>query len=118
MTSDARIAANRRNAQHSTGPRTAAGKARSSQNPTKHGLTSARICLPGEDTQAYDRQLAEWFRYYDARDPGRGLLVEQAVHASWRLDRCACVEAAALAERVRHAADHFDLAAAARAEDL
>jgi len=36
--SEVRIAANRRNAQRSTGPRTAAGKARSSQIARKHGL--------------------------------------------------------------------------------
>jgi len=34
-----RIAANRHNAQKSTGPRTPEGKARSSQNVRKHGLT-------------------------------------------------------------------------------
>ena len=39
MTSAAQLDANRRNAQHSTGPRTAAGKARSSQNAVKHGFT-------------------------------------------------------------------------------
>ena len=33
-------AANRRNARRSTGPRTAAGKARSAQNARRHGLTS------------------------------------------------------------------------------
>jgi hypothetical protein len=38
MTSAAKIAANRRNAQRSTGPRTGAGKARSRGNSLKHGL--------------------------------------------------------------------------------
>lgn len=40
MTSFAQITANRRNARRSTGPRSAAGKARVSQNAHKHGLTS------------------------------------------------------------------------------
>ena len=38
--SAARVAANRRNAQLSTGPRTAEGKARSRRNALKHGLTT------------------------------------------------------------------------------
>jgi hypothetical protein len=40
MTTAAQIRANRANSQHSTGPATAAGKATSSANSTKHGLTS------------------------------------------------------------------------------
>jgi hypothetical protein len=39
MTSQARIDANRRNARRSTGPRTAAGKARASRNAWQHGLS-------------------------------------------------------------------------------
>jgi len=39
MTSATQLEANRRNAQHSTGPRSTAGKARSSQNALKHGFT-------------------------------------------------------------------------------
>ncbi len=39
MSSAAQLQANRRNAQQSTGPRTGAGKSRSSQNAVKHGFT-------------------------------------------------------------------------------
>jgi len=39
MTSAARLEANRRNAQQSTGPTSTAGRARSSQNALKHGFT-------------------------------------------------------------------------------
>jgi hypothetical protein len=41
MASDKQIAANRRNAAKSTGPRTAAGKERSRMNARRHGLASA-----------------------------------------------------------------------------
>jgi hypothetical protein len=40
MSTAAQIRANRANSQHSTGPATAAGKAKSSANSAKHGLTS------------------------------------------------------------------------------
>jgi hypothetical protein len=40
MTSPAKIAANRRNARRSTGPRRAAGKARARRNAFRHGLTT------------------------------------------------------------------------------
>jgi hypothetical protein len=41
--SDARLAANRANAQHSTGPTTPEGKAKSSHNAVKTGLTGRTI---------------------------------------------------------------------------
>ena len=41
-----RAAVNKANAQKSTGPRTAAGKQRSSLNALRHGLTGQTIVLP------------------------------------------------------------------------
>ena len=46
--------ANRANAQKSTGPVSAEGKARSSQNRTVHGLTGAFRVLEGEDQEKFD----------------------------------------------------------------
>ena len=54
MSNDRQIAANRRNAQRSTGPRSGAGKARVSMNPLKHGLTAREVVLPNESPEAFD----------------------------------------------------------------
>ena len=45
MVSAKQIAANRRNAQSSTGPTTGAGKARASQNAVTHGLLARHALL-------------------------------------------------------------------------
>lgn len=47
MSSQSRIEANRRNAAHSTGPRTATGKRRASRNARKHGLSVGVRYDPG-----------------------------------------------------------------------
>ena len=49
MATAAQIAANRANAQKSTGPRTVAGKQRSRMAALEHGLTAATLVLPHED---------------------------------------------------------------------
>jgi hypothetical protein len=54
MISEKQLAANRRNAERSTGARTPAGKARSSLNNLRHGLTGQINILPTEDREAHD----------------------------------------------------------------
>lgn len=49
MASKRQIEANRANAKRSTGPRTAAGKAMSSQNARRHSLASARKAMSEND---------------------------------------------------------------------
>ena len=51
--SDARVDANRRNAQHSTGPRSEAGKARSSQNATRSGWFSRDLRVAEDKIELY-----------------------------------------------------------------
>jgi hypothetical protein len=44
-----KLAANRTNAQHSTGPQTSAGKEKSAQNSYKHGFYSKRLFPTSRD---------------------------------------------------------------------
>src|SRR5690349_9973801 len=46
-----KVAANRRNAQKSTGPRTAAGKRRVAKNAIKHGLFSSKLLVDHPDAE-------------------------------------------------------------------
>lgn len=55
MTTQKQIEANQRNARQSTGPRTAEGKAASSQNAYKHGVLSTKAVVSRyEDREAYE----------------------------------------------------------------
>ncbi len=88
MATEAQIAANRANAQLSTGPKTAEGKARSSKNNLKYGLSSKEfVVLPGEEQTVKD-----WITgLHDEIQPCGALEVDvfrQLAHASWTLHRC------------------------------
>ena len=72
MTSDRQIAANRANAQRSTGPRTPNGKTRAAQNALKHGLTATTPVLPDEDPEAFAGLRQEVFEQYNPATPGDG----------------------------------------------
>ena len=57
-----RIAANRANAQKSSGPKSAGGKERSSQNALKHGLRASKFVLIHESVDDYEESLRRFFR--------------------------------------------------------
>ena len=59
MTSEKQIAANRRNAMKSTGPKTREGKAASTSNSLKHGLSAQRIVVSGEDPDEFERLIRQ-----------------------------------------------------------
>src|SRR4051812_20991357 len=93
--SPARLAANRANSLLSTGPRTPEGKTVSRLNGLVHGLCAEVEVLPGEDGEALKRRLETWIDELDARTEAELRLVENAVHASWRMDRGRSAETAA-----------------------
>ena len=75
-----------------TGPRSAAGKTRSAQNATKHGLAAKRTVVPKELRAEYDA-----FRESLWKSSGPSGHLEEAVfaqllHAAWNLRRCEILE--------------------------
>ncbi len=87
-----RSAINKANAQKSTGPRTAAGKQRSSLNALRHGLTGQTIVLPTEDHSAYERHSQSFLDEYHPKDATETQLVQSLIDTSWRMNRAAAVE--------------------------
>ena len=98
MATPAQIQANRRNAQHSTGPKTSAGKANVRQNASQHGLCAQDNLLPGEDPAEF----AEFARCrrleLDAGNysVGGNLLVNRVIRLEWKLRRIPRLEALAM----------------------
>jgi hypothetical protein len=98
MSSPAQVTANLANAQHSTGPRTDAGKAVSSANSLKHGLTAKSVLLPGEDEAAYRKMCARMFSSFNPGNEPEQQLVQLLCDTQWRLQRCGRIESAILSE--------------------
>ena len=85
MTTSRQTEANRENAQHSTGPKTEAGKAASAQNARRHGLSATSIFIPPDREQDFKSTFA---CYYDEIKPIGEMQMsyfEQLVHAAWNL---------------------------------
>jgi hypothetical protein len=107
MATQKQIEANRRNAQHSTGPRTQEGKDRVRLNAVKHGMTAKTVVLPGEDEEVYLEKLAAWSADFQPKDELEEAVIEDAVQAWWLRQRCRRVGTAQLTRRIRHAASDF-----------
>ena len=75
--------ANRHNAQHSTGPRTEDGKARSSMNALKTGLHARSILLPGEDPSELEALISEYHQHHRPPTPERRALCDKLARGEW-----------------------------------
>ena len=88
MASEKQIRANRENAKRSTGPRTAAGRMKSSQNALRHGL-SLKLYIDGETTNKIDAIVPSLVS--DPTDKTQLMAAVQAAHAQLDLLRIRCV---------------------------
>src|SRR5579872_2185807 len=96
MASPAQIAANRRNADKSTGPRTAEGKTVASRNALRHGLTARQLVLFDEGLADFARFHAELRAALAPADAVEETLAERVALCAWRLRRMGRIEAAVL----------------------
>jgi len=105
--SPAQLLANQANAQLSTGPRTSAGRAKSSLNALKSGLTGETILLPTDDAIEYERHLNNYVRDLSPEgevETDRVILLAQT---AWRLKRVPSLEASIYALGEIELADAF-----------
>jgi hypothetical protein len=92
-TASARALASRRNGAKSRGPRTAAGKARSSQNALKHGLCAQKVMvLPDEDVAEFAALEAALLEELAPVGALQAALARRIVCATWRLERAERLE--------------------------
>jgi hypothetical protein len=92
MTSLKQIEANRRNAFHSTGPKTEAGRQRSRGNAVRHGLTAETVIEALEDPEDYKAFEASVTPDFDAQTAVERELVLRLASLLWRLRRATAIE--------------------------
>ncbi|HLH17947.1 MAG TPA: hypothetical protein VKX45_12035 [Bryobacteraceae bacterium] len=107
MASEKQIAANRRNAQKSTGPRTQAGKAISRMNAFRSGIHSENLVIRGEWPDELETLTEEYHREFQPATPCERDLVDAIVRNEWISRRMSLIEA----ELWGH---HYQTAAATR----
>ena len=106
--SESQLEANRLNAQSSTGPRTAEGKARSSQNAVRHGLTAKYPVLPGEDPAEFAAFCDLLFEDLAPDGAAEAYLVQRFADIAWRLKRVPHFEAGLMTYVAAHEASVHD----------
>jgi hypothetical protein len=89
----------------STGPRTPAGKARSSVNALRHGLTGRVVVLPSEDMDAYYAFCAELIADLAPETAIERQYAQTFCDTQWRLNRARSIEDSMLS------LGHFEAAA-------
>ena len=109
MSSDQKIAANQANAAHSTGPQTAAGKAASSQNARKHGLSARHLFIPADRQDEFNEMYLAYLKELQPLGEIQAAHFEQLIHALWNLNIARELHAVALSQL-----DHKQIASAAR----
>jgi hypothetical protein len=92
MISDQQLAANRANAQKSTGPKTEAGKKRSSLNAFRHGLTGQVLVLPEEDREAFNQLSEKTMAEFQILGEHETQIAKTYIMALWNVQKAMAVQ--------------------------
>ena len=108
-----RLAANAANAQHSTGPRTPEGQARSSQNARTHGLTARDLVIAPDEREEFEELRNDYQASVQPQDAIQQSEFELLVGAAWNLRRIrrmevrACSDTTLTAEKLEKELDRL-----------
>ena len=90
--SERQLLANQRNAALSTGPSSPEGKARSSRNALKTGLTGKTVLLTNEDAALYEQHVQSFFHELKPVGEREIELAQSIADSKWRLARIPSLE--------------------------
>lgn len=103
---DKKLAANRRNALKSTGPKTPDGKKKASLNALKHGLRAGCLAIPGlEHQQDWEAHRVQTIQDLAPVGYLETVLAERATALLWRLGRAVRYESEVVSMAVEKAGD-------------
>jgi hypothetical protein len=111
MISEKQLDANRRNALHSTGATSAAGKKRCSLNNLRHGLTGQTTVLSPEERAAHDKFCADLMSCLKPENFLEVQIAQSIAEDHWRLNRVFAIESNIFA------LGHFELPGPASSEE-
>ena len=83
MATEKQFAANRANAEQSSGPTTPQGKAKSSKNRLSWGFCSSMTIMPGEDPLAFKGLLSDLTAHHQPANVTEQILVEKMAQDQW-----------------------------------
>ena len=87
MSSDKKIKANRLNSKKSTGPKSKAGKKRSSLNAIKHGLTCNKHVAIGENLKEFEELKQQAMKEFPVFDFLSQIHVRKIIQWEWSIRR-------------------------------
>jgi hypothetical protein len=96
------------NGARSHGPKTPEGKATSSLNALRHGLSARHLLLPGEDAAEYEQHLDGYFDTFAPATLPEATIVAQLGDLSWKLERLSRMENGRLLARLEEELEKTD----------
>jgi hypothetical protein len=98
----------RANGAKSRGPVTPEGRAKSSRNSLRHGLSAKSVLLPAESHEQFQLLLDAHIQQFHPANPVEMDLVEAMAVARWRLRRFWAIETSLLANELTRRAEDID----------
>jgi hypothetical protein len=108
MSSELKTQTARANGTKSRGPVTPEGRAKSSRNSLRHGLSAKSILLPAESREQFQILLDAHIQQFQPANDVEMDLVEAMAVARWRLRRIWAIETSLLANELTRRAEDID----------